>query len=66
MKPRNIWIILGILIIVALLFAGLMPLPGQKEGTTPHVEPTPPGKTLVPTPPTGPEGGLPIEPSPGK
>jgi hypothetical protein len=66
MKPRIIWIILGVLAIVAILFGGLLPLPGQKDNTTPLVQPSRPGKSLTPTQPTGPpESGLPIEPAPG-
>ena len=52
-EPRNIWVILGILIVIALLFAALMPLPGQRDDTTPLVEPAP-GGSISPAPPTGP------------
>jgi hypothetical protein len=45
MQPKTIWIIIGIAVIVAILFAGLLPLPGQKDNTTPFTETTPSGKT---------------------
>lgn len=41
MKPRNVWIIVGIIAIIAILFAGFLPLPGQKDNTTPLTEPSP-------------------------
>jgi hypothetical protein len=37
------WIIIGVVAIVILLFLGFLPLPGQKDNVTPHVQPSPPG-----------------------
>lgn len=61
-EPRTLWVVIGILLIVAVLFAALMPLPGEKDDTTPHAEPAP-GGALTPTPPTGPAESSPVPPS---
>jgi hypothetical protein len=45
MAPKTIWVIVGVAIVVALLFAGFLPLPGQKDNSTPLTEPAPQGKT---------------------
>lgn len=50
----KIWIPIAILVIVAMAFAGLLPLPGQKDNVTTHTQPAPPGTSPVPTPPQGP------------
>jgi hypothetical protein len=36
----KIWIPVAIFVIVLLAFAGLLPLPGQKDNTTPHTQPS--------------------------
>ena len=46
--------VLGIIAIVVILFAGLLPLPGQKDNVTIHNQPSPPGQTPEPKAPTGP------------
>jgi hypothetical protein len=48
MKPRTIWVIIGIAVVIALLFAGFLPLPGQKDNSTPFTEPAPQGKAATP------------------
>lgn len=48
MAPKTLWVIVGIAIIIALLFAGFLPLPGQKDNETPLTEPAPQGKSLAP------------------
>jgi hypothetical protein len=48
MKPRTLWVIIGIAVVVALLFAGFLPLPGQKDNSTPFTEPAPQGKAVTP------------------
>ena len=64
MEPRTLWVIFGILVIVAMLFAGLLPLPGERDDSTPLVQPSPPGQSPGPTAPRAPEGRLPVEPPP--
>lgn len=54
MDNRIIWVIVGIAAIIAMLFSGLLPLPGQKDNVTPLTQPLPPGKSPQPTAPTGP------------
>ena len=54
MKPRIVWVIIGVAVIVAVLFAGFLPLPGQKDNVTPKSQPSPAGKSPEPTQPKGP------------
>lgn len=54
MNQRIVWVIVGIAVIVAMLFSGLLPLPGQKDNVTPTAQPSPPGKSPEPTRPSGP------------
>lgn len=42
MDNRTLWVIIGIIAIVVILFAGFLPLPGQKDNVTPFSEPRPP------------------------
>jgi hypothetical protein len=63
---RTTWIIIVAVIgIVVFLFAGLLPLPGQKDNVTPLSEPGSSAKS--PSPPSGPperpagETGLPVQ-----
>jgi hypothetical protein len=41
MGNRTLWIVLGFIVIVLMLIAGLLPLPGQKDNVTPHSQPSP-------------------------
>ena len=65
----KIWIPVAILIIVLLAFAGLLPLPGQKDNTTPHTQPstTSPQVEAPKGPPPSPpsEAGRGTQPPPG-
>ena len=54
MNPRIVWVIVGIGVIVAVLFAGFLPLPDQKDNVTPRTQPSPAGKSPEPTTPKGP------------
>lgn len=63
---KTVLIILGFVAIIALLFAGLLPLPGQKDNVTIHNEPTPAGQTPAPKAPTGPPHQQPGGSGPGK
>jgi len=45
MSNRTLWIIIGVIVIVVMLFGGLLPLPGQKDNVTPHTEPSPPAQS---------------------
>jgi hypothetical protein len=54
MNPRIVWVIVGVAVIIAVLFAGFLPLPDQKDNVTPKSEPSPAGKSPEPTLPTGP------------
>ena len=49
---KSAWVIVAVIAIVAVLFAGLLPLPGQKDNVTPHSQPAP--SAAVPPPPVGP------------
>lgn len=51
---KSVLIILGLMGIIALLFAGLLPLPGQKDNVTIHNQPSPPSQSSAPKTPTGP------------
>jgi hypothetical protein len=70
-SPIRTWIIVAVIGIVVLLFAGLLPLPGQKDNVTPHTEPSPPGASPQARAPTGPapspssEAGAGTQPPPG-
>jgi len=70
-SPLTTWIIIAVLGVVVLLFAGLLPLPGQKDNVTPHVEPSPPGTSPQVQAPKGPppsppsEAGAGTQPPPG-
>lgn len=59
---KTIWIVVGVIAIVAVLFAGLLPLPGQKDNVTVHTQPAPPGESPRPTAPKGPPTDSPINP----
>jgi hypothetical protein len=54
MNPRIVWVIVGVAVIIAVLFAGFLALPGQKDNVTPTTQPTPAGKSPQPTTPKGP------------
>lgn len=41
MSNRTLWVVLGIVVIVVMLVAGFLPLPGQKDNVTPLTEPAP-------------------------
>jgi hypothetical protein len=60
MKP-SFWLIVGLIAITVLAFAGLAPLPGQKDEPTPYVQPAPPGESRIPTTPSGPPQSKPGE-----
>ena len=50
---RTAWIIIAIVAIVIVLFAGLLPLPGQKDNVTPATQPGS-SSSSAPAAPTGP------------
>lgn len=62
MKP-SFWLIVGLIAITVLAFAGLAPLPGQKDEPTPYVKPAPPGESPIPTASSGPPHSKPGEES---
>lgn len=45
MRNRTLWIVVGFIIIVLMLIAGLLPLPGQKDNVTPLTEPSTSGQS---------------------
>ena len=54
MNPRIVWVIVGVVVIVAVLSAGFLPLPDQRDNVTPNTQPAPAGKSPEPTRPSGP------------
>ena len=54
MNPRIVWVIVGIAVIIAVLFSGILPLPDQKDNVTPTAQPAPAGQSPQPTTPKGP------------
>lgn len=67
MKPNLWFIFLGIVAIVLILFAGILPLPNKLDEPSPYTQPSPPGESPRPAPPTGPaHDGQPLTPNPGK
>ena len=64
-KSMSTWIILAVIAIVVMLFAGLLPLPGQKDNVTPTVQPSPPGTSPQPVAPKGPPPSPSSEPGKG-
>ena len=64
-RPITTWVIIAIVAIIVLMFAGLLPLPGQKDNVTPHVQPSPPGTQPQASVPTGPPASPPSEPGAG-
>jgi hypothetical protein len=64
-NSRTTWIIIAIVAIVVILFAGLLPLPGQKDNVTPHTQPSPPGTSPQAQAPKGPPPSPPSEPGQG-
>ena len=64
-SPMTTWVIIAIIAIVILLFAGLLPLPGQKDNVTPNVQPSAPGTQPQVKAPTGPPPSPPSEPGQG-
>jgi hypothetical protein len=63
MKPSVLWVVLGVAVIVLVVFAGLAPLPGQKDEPTPLTEDVVPGKAPRPPLPSGPPHSKPGEPA---
>jgi hypothetical protein len=59
------WIIIAVVAIVVLVFAGLLPLPGQKDNVTPHSQPAAAGGQPTAEVPTGPPASPPSEPGQG-
>jgi hypothetical protein len=59
------WIIVAIVAIVVLVFAGLLPLPGQKDNVTPHSQPASAGGEPTAEAPKGPPASPPSEPGRG-
>jgi hypothetical protein len=59
------WVIIAIVAIVVLMFAGLLPLPGQKDKVTPNVQPSAPGTQPQAEAPKGPPPSPPSEPGKG-
>ena len=51
----KIWIPVAILVIVLLAFAGLLPLPGQKDNVTPSTQPGSPQVEAPKGPPEAPQ-----------
>ena len=51
----KIWIPIAILVIVLLAFAGLLPLPGQKDNVTPSTQPGSPQVEAPKGPPEAPQ-----------
>jgi hypothetical protein len=64
-SSKSTWIILAIVAIVILLFAGLLPLPGQKDNVTPNVQPSAPGTQPQAEAPKGPLPSPPADPGVG-
>src|SRR5687768_6058610 len=64
-RPVTTWVIIAIVAIVILMFAGLLPLPGQKDNVTPHTQPSAPGTQPQATLPSGPPPSPPSEPGAG-
>lgn len=59
------WIIIAVLAIVVLVFAGLLPLPGQKDNVTSHSQPAAAGGQPTAQAPKGPPPSPPSEPDKG-
>jgi hypothetical protein len=64
-RPYTTWIIVAIIAIVVLMFAGLLPLPGQKNNVTPHSQPAPEGQSPMAEVPKGPPPSPPSQPGEG-
>jgi hypothetical protein len=64
-SSKSTWIIIAIVAIVVALFAGLLPLPGQKDNVTPNVQPSAPGTQPQAQAPKGPPPSPPSEPGAG-
>lgn len=45
MSNKTLWIVLGFIVIVLMLIAGFLPLPGQKDNVTPHSQPAAPSQS---------------------
>ena len=60
-SSKTIWIIVAIVAIVVLLFAGLLPMPGQKDKTTPNAQPSAPGTQPRVEAPKGPPPSPPAD-----
>jgi hypothetical protein len=64
-RSYTTWIIVAVLAIVVLVFAGLLPLPGQKDNVTPHSQPAAGGGAPTAQAPKGPPPSAPNEPGQG-
>lgn len=60
-SSKSTWIIVAVVVIVVLLFAGLLPMPGQKNKTTPNVQPSAPGTQPAAEVPKGPAPSAPAD-----
>jgi hypothetical protein len=59
---KGIWLVIGLVVLVVAVFAGLAPLPGEKDEPSPHVQPAPAGQSPEPTKPAGPPTDSPANP----
>ena len=59
------WIIVAVVAIVVLMFAGLLPMPGQKNNVTSHSQPAAAGGQPSAEVPKGPPASPPSEPGKG-
>ncbi|MGZ8154523.1 MAG: hypothetical protein ACXW2I_04635 [Burkholderiales bacterium] len=64
-KPLTTWIVVAVIAIVVLMFAGLLPLPGQKDNVTSHSQTAAPGQSPTVEAPKGPPPSPPSEPGQG-
>jgi hypothetical protein len=64
-SPLTTWIVIAVIGIIVLLFAGLLPLPGQKDNVTPNTQPSSPGSSPQAQAPKGPPPSPPSEPGAG-
>ena len=63
---KTVLVILGIAVLIVMLVAGFLPLPGSKDSPGAHTQPSAPGESPVPTAPKGPSTDTGINPGQGK
>ena len=63
---KTVLVILGIAVLIVMLVAGFLPLPGSRDRPGAHTRPSPPGESPTPSLLKGPRADSGVNPGQGK